>query len=86
MFFTGVLRQHSELQVNGNAPRQDPVRNFICYYTNWAQDHIGPGAFFPENVDPFLCTHIHYANAILKNFELAPFQWNDEDMDWSPGM
>ena len=40
----------------------------------------------PENVDPFLCTHIIYSFAKLTNYELAAFEWNDEDTEWSVGM
>jgi len=45
-----------------------------------------PGKFVPEDVDPFLCSHIHYAFAILIDGELAPFEWNDDDTPWSEGM
>jgi len=37
----------------------------VCYYTNWAQYRPKPMKFFPEDVDPFLCTHIIYSFAKL---------------------
>uniref|UniRef100_A0A0B6ZKM5 Uncharacterized protein n=2 Tax=Arion vulgaris TaxID=1028688 RepID=A0A0B6ZKM5_9EUPU len=62
-------------------------KKIICYYTNWAQYREDGGKFVPENIDPFLCTHIHYAFAKLNSSsELAPFEWNDESTPWSVGM
>ena len=59
----------------------------VCYYTNWAQYRPGVGKFTPENLQPDLCTHIHYAFAKLSSSgELAPFEWNDESTEWSTGM
>ena len=34
----------------------------VCYYTNWSQYRIG-AEFFPENIDPHLCTHAIYSFA-----------------------
>uniref|UniRef100_A0A9L0RUY9 Chitinase 3 like 2 n=1 Tax=Equus caballus TaxID=9796 RepID=A0A9L0RUY9_HORSE len=40
----------------------------VCYFTNWSQDWQEPGKFTPENIDPFLCSHLIYAFAsISKN-------------------
>ena len=58
----------------------------MCYYTNWSQYRPGDGRFVPENVDPFLCTHVIYAFAKLSGNHLAPFEWNDDSTDWSTGM
>ncbi len=59
----------------------------VCYYTNWSQYRLRPGDFLPENIDPFLCTHIIYAFADLSsNSELKPFEWNDLNTEWSVGM
>ena len=38
----------------------------VCYYTNWSQYSPGYGRFVPENVSPFLCTHVVYAFAKLR--------------------
>ena len=34
---------------------------------------------FPEDIDPFLCTHIHYAyaNIDVRTFQLSPSQYQD---------
>ena len=58
----------------------------VCYYTNWSQYRPGNGRFVPENVDPFLCTHVVYAFAKLRGNHLEAFEWNDESTDWSKGM
>ncbi|XP_076458549.1 chitinase-3-like protein 1 [Babylonia areolata] len=58
----------------------------VCYYTNWSQYRSGAGKFFPENVDPSLCTHIIYAFAKLSGNHLQPFEWNDLSTPWRRGM
>lgn len=58
----------------------------ICYYTNWAQYRPGQGKYTPEHIDPFLCTHIIYSFAKISNGQLAAYEWNDENTDWSKGM
>ncbi|XP_067913820.1 acidic mammalian chitinase-like [Heterodontus francisci] len=52
----------------------------VCYYTNWSQYRPEGGKFFPENVDPCLCTHLIYAFANMTDNELTTFEWNDETM------
>ena len=43
----------------------------MCYYTSWAKKRPGAGRFEPESLDPFLCTHIIYAFAGMKEYRLA---------------
>ncbi|KAL8606619.1 hypothetical protein ACOMHN_009504 [Nucella lapillus] len=52
----------------------------VCYYTNWSQFRTPPARFVPENVDPFLCTHIVFAFAGVQNGGLRPTEYNDEEM------
>ncbi|XP_078098076.1 acidic mammalian chitinase-like [Mustelus asterias] len=52
----------------------------VCYYTNWAQYRPEGGKFFPENIDPCMCTHLIYAFGSLANNEIATYEWNDEPM------
>lgn len=53
----------------------------ICYFTNWAQYRPGTGRYTPQNVDPFLCTHLIYAFSIINNKnELVTYEWNDETL------
>lgn len=44
------------------------------------------GKFFPQDIDPFLCTHIIYAFAKIELDHLEPFEWNDLSTDWSKGL
>ncbi|CAH1776469.1 unnamed protein product [Owenia fusiformis] len=52
----------------------------VCYYTNWAQYRPGIYKFFPENIDPFLCTDLVYAFANMTGNRLSTFEWNDVQM------
>ena len=53
----------------------------VCYHTNWSQYRPGAGRFFPENIDPDLCTHLVYAFAKINvNNKLAMYEWNDDQL------
>ncbi|XP_058488479.1 chitinase-3-like protein 1 [Solea solea] len=50
----------------------------VCYFTNWSRYRPDVGRFLPENVDPFLCTHLVYASATLDHTnEITEYEWND---------
>jgi len=52
----------------------------VCYHTNWSQYRPEPNKFFPNDIDPSLCSHMIYAFATMKGNQLAPYEWNDEQM------
>jgi hypothetical protein len=77
-------------KVNKQKIKAKEVRNFeeafkykkVCYVTNWSQYRKYPAQFVPENVDPFLCTHLIYAFAYIDNVTLTvrTIEENDEEM------
>lgn len=58
----------------------------VCFTTNWSQYRPEGARFLPENIDPFLCTHLIYAFAVIKDGLLAPFEWNDESIGSTKGL
>ncbi|XP_043925105.1 acidic mammalian chitinase-like isoform X2 [Protopterus annectens] len=53
----------------------------VCYFTNWAQYRPDPAKYFPDNVDPCLCTNLIYAFAVINdNNEITTYEWNDETL------
>jgi len=49
--------------------------------TNWSQYRPGNGKFLPDNIDPFLCTHVVYALASINNKnEITTVEWNDYEL------
>ena len=58
------------------SPNEDGYK-VVCYYTNWSQYRPKIGKFLPENIDPFLCTHIIFAFGWIKNGKLTSFESSD---------
>ena len=54
----------------------------VCHHTNWSQYRPGAGKFFPENIEPDLCTHLIYTFAKIdcNTDKLAMFEWNDDKL------
>ncbi|XP_061640519.1 chitinase, acidic.1 [Phyllopteryx taeniolatus] len=51
----------------------------VCHMTNWAQYRPGHAKFTPDNIDPFLCTHVIYTLASINSFnQIGTIEWNDE--------
>ena len=53
-----------------------------CYYTNWSQHRPKGATFLPEDIDPFLCTHVMFAFAQINRttHTLEIYQENDHDL------
>jgi len=53
----------------------------VCHITNWSQYRPDNGKFTPQNVDPFLCTHVIYTMATINSFnQITPVEWNDAQL------
>ncbi|XP_061488237.1 acidic mammalian chitinase-like [Rhineura floridana] len=52
----------------------------ICYVTQWAQYRAGPARFMPENIDPFLCTHLIFAFASMDKNQITTMDPSDETL------
>jgi GH18 family chitinase len=64
----------------------DNEKKHVCYYTNWSQYRPEGGKFFPENLSPNLCTHVVFAFAKINKDLIEPYEWNDENTEWSKGL
>ncbi|XP_051891033.1 chitinase-3-like protein 1 [Pristis pectinata] len=50
-----------------------------CYFSNWAQYRSGFARYLPEEINPFLCTHLIYAfAAINEDNKIVTTENNDE--------
>jgi hypothetical protein len=60
-----------------------PLRRRICYYANWAPYRELSPPLYPDQIDPALCTHIHFAFAKIdpKNFSILPTE--EHDINWT---
>jgi len=49
-------------------------RKVVCYYANWAVYRQGDAKFTPQNINPYLCTHLIYAfGGLGKDDTIQPF-------------
>ncbi|XP_063589790.1 mucin-2-like isoform X4 [Penaeus indicus] len=52
----------------------EPERRVVCYYTNWSVYRRGIAKYTPQNINPYLCTHLIYAfGGLTDEFEVKPF-------------
>lgn len=73
------LQQPKQLETTKAKPQGpfDPI--IVCYLGSWSVYRPSLSKFTPENINPFLCTHLIYAFAGLSSkYELKPFDsYND---------
>jgi len=69
-----VIEQPEEPSEHSLVKRQIDERRVVCYYANWAVYRQGTAKFSPQNINPYLCTHLIYAFAGLgKDDEIQTF-------------
>lgn len=57
----------------------------VCYYTNWSVYRPGTAKFNPQNINPYLCTHLIYAfGGFTKDNQLKPFDKYQDIEQGSP--
>jgi len=83
---SGGSRSSGSNAISQTAISKDSPYKLVCYYTNWSQYRPKIGKFLPEDIDPFLCTHVIFAFGWLKNGKLASFEENDETGDGKVGL
>lgn len=71
-----ALPEHHQV-AKQNTHQFDPI--IVCYLGSWSVYRPSLAKFTPENINPFLCTHIIYAFAGLSSkYELKPLDsYND---------
>lgn len=55
----------------------------VCYFANWATYRDLNPPLYPDDIDPALCTHIHYAFAKIDPATLALMPTEEHDMNWT---
>lgn len=57
-----------------NTEVQSTDGRVVCYYTNWSVYRPGTAKFNPQNINPYLCTHLIYAfGGFTKDNQMKPF-------------
>lgn len=58
-----------------SAAKEDAAgKRVVCYYTNWSVYRPGTAKFSPQNINPYLCTHLIYAfGGLTRENGLRPF-------------
>ncbi|XP_004641792.1 oviduct-specific glycoprotein [Octodon degus] len=52
----------------------------VCYFSNWAHSRPGPASVLPQDLDPFLCTHLIFAFASMSNNQIIAKDLQDEEI------
>ncbi|XP_073972608.1 chitinase 6 isoform X2 [Rhodnius prolixus] len=61
LLFLALLCPSKEHQLLKRDASQAEQKRVVCYYTNWSVYRPGTAKFNPQNINPYLCTHLIYA-------------------------
>ncbi len=75
-----LSQKSNDFDAGSNNPK--PQRR-VCYFANWAPYRGVKPPLYPDEIDPTLCTHIHYAFAKIDLATLSPVATEDHDMNWT---
>uniref|UniRef100_G3TJF1 Oviduct-specific glycoprotein n=1 Tax=Loxodonta africana TaxID=9785 RepID=G3TJF1_LOXAF len=56
------------------------AHKLVCYFTNWAYSRPDAASILPQDLDPFLCTHLIFAFASVKNNRIVAKNVQDENI------
>lgn len=68
------------LPADASSPLPDAAYKLVCYFTNWAHHRPGLASIWPQDLDPFLCTHLVFAFASVNNNQLVAKDLQDEQI------
>jgi GH18 family chitinase len=66
-----------------SSQQQSTLERRVCYFANWAPYRDLNPPLYPDDIDPALCTHIHYAFAKIDLQSLALLPTEEHDMNWT---
>ena len=57
------------------------ANKLVCYFTKWSQYRTGVGRYLPGDIDPWLCTHLVYAFAVVNYAnEITENEWKEHTL------
>ncbi|KAM6217122.1 oviduct-specific glycoprotein [Rhynchocyon petersi] len=56
------------------------AHKLVCYFSNWAYSRPAPASILPQDLDPFLCTHLIFAFASMENNQIVAKNAQDENI------
>uniref|UniRef100_A0A8C5A4D3 Oviductal glycoprotein 1 n=1 Tax=Gadus morhua TaxID=8049 RepID=A0A8C5A4D3_GADMO len=61
--------------------RSATANKLVCYFTKWSQYRTGVGRYLPGDIDPWLCTHLVYAFAVVNYAnEITENEWKEHTL------
>ena len=64
----------SKRQAGSNGGGISDGKRVVCYFANWSVYRQGTAKFSPQNINPYMCTHLIYAfGGLAKDDTVQPF-------------